>query len=79
MTWRRLNGRRKRRERADLAVKGAGGKRLTYRQRTEPYFKRLARRFVRWRGETGKTKNTIRQTLANTLIAFATMRFTNQG
>jgi ISXO2-like transposase domain len=43
-------------QRADLAIKGAAGKRLTIVKLTEPNFKRLARRFLRWRAKQPKPK-----------------------
>jgi hypothetical protein len=38
-------------ERAELAIKGAAGKRLTYVNQTKRDLSRLARRFLRWQAK----------------------------
>ena len=43
-------------DRAALAVKGAAGKRLTYRGLTKPNYKFKALRFLRWRKKLPKPK-----------------------
>jgi hypothetical protein len=50
-------------ERADLAIKGAAGQRLTCRQPTSKSFRSKALRFLRWRRKRRKTGNKRRITL----------------